>query len=214
MVYASLLAMRQNDMKRLIAYSSIAHIGLMVIAIFAETEMAMQGVMIQMFNHGINIIGLWIIVEIIEQKYGTRKLSDLGGIAQKEPVLSIFFVVIALANIALPLTNAFVGEFLMFAGIFTSVLYQFELFLIPAAGLCIILGAVYMLKMVQKVLYGNTNALTENGTEIRLNEKMVLGLIVILILVAGVYPQPFLDLTKETTDLILKESDMIPLLIK
>jgi NADH-quinone oxidoreductase subunit M len=71
-----------------------------------------------------------------------------------------------------------------------------------------------MLKMVQKVLYGNTNALTENGTEIRLNEKMVLGLIVILILVAGVYPQPFLDLTKETTDLILKESDMIPLLIK
>jgi NADH-quinone oxidoreductase subunit M len=214
MVYASLLAMRQNDMKRLIAYSSIAHIGLMVIAIFAETEMSMQGVMIQMFNHGINIIGLWIIVEIIEQKYGTRKLSDLGGIAQKAPVLSIFFVVIALANIALPLTNAFVGEFLMFAGIFTSVLYQFELFLIPAAGLCIILGAVYMLKMVQKVLYGNTNALTENGTEIRLNEKMVLGLIVILILVAGVYPQPFLDLTKETTDLILKESDMIPLLIK
>ena len=214
MVYASLLAMRQDDMKRLIAYSSIAHIGLMVIAIFAETEMAMQGVMIQMFNHGINIIGLWIIVEIIEQKYGTRKISDLGGLAQKAPVMAILFVVIALANIALPLTNAFVGEFLMFTGIFTSGIFQFELFVVPAAGLCIILGAVYMLNMLQKVLYGNTNALTETGTDIRLNEKLVLGVIVVLIIVAGVYPQPFLDLTKETTDLILSESQMVPLLNK
>jgi NADH-quinone oxidoreductase subunit M len=214
MVYTSLLAMRQNDMKRLIAYSSIAHIGLMVIAIFAESTVAMQGVMIQMFNHGINILGLWIIVEIIEQKYGTRKISDLGGLAQKAPVMAILFVVIALANIALPLTNAFVGEFLMFTGIFSSEIFQYELFIIPAAGLCIILGAVYMLNMLQKVLYGNTNALTEKGTDIRLNEKLVLGLIVLLIIVAGVYPQPFLDLTKETADLILSESDIVPFLNK
>ncbi len=211
MLYASLLAMKQDDMKRLIAYSSIAHIGLMVIAIFAETEIAMQGVMIQMFNHGINIIGLWIIVEIIEQKYNTRKLSDLGGLAQKAPVMAILFVIIALANIALPLTNAFVGEFLMFTGIFSSPIFQFELFIIPAAGLCIILGAVYMLNMLQKVLYGNTNALTENGTDIRLNEKMVLGFIVLLIIVTGVFPQPILDLTKETTDLILKEAILNPI---
>lgn len=214
MIYASLLAMRQDDMKRLIAYSSIAHIGLMVIAIFAETATAMQGVMIQMFNHGINIIGLWIIVEIIEQKYGTRKISDLGGLAQKAPVMAMFFVVIALANIALPLTNAFVGEFLMFTGLFSSPVYNYELFIIPAAGLCIILGAVYILKMLQNVLYGNTNALTASGTDIRWNEKLVLGLIVLLIIVAGVYPQPFLDLTKETSDLILKESDIIPFLNK
>ncbi|HLF47597.1 MAG TPA: NADH-quinone oxidoreductase subunit M [Chitinophagaceae bacterium] len=214
MVYASLLAMRQNDMKRLIAYSSIAHIGLMVIAIFAENKTAMQGVMIQMFNHGIIIIGLWIIVEIIEQKFGTRKLSDLGGLAQKAPVMALLFVVIALANIALPLTNAFVGEFLMFTGIFTSAVFKYELFIIPAAGLCIILGAVYMLNMLQKVLYGNTNTLTASGTDIRLNEKLVLGVIVILIIAGGVYPQPFLDLTKETTELILKESDVLPLLNK
>jgi len=214
MIYASLIAMRQDDMKRLVAWSSIAHIGLMVIAIFSETEIGLQGVMIQMFNHGINIIGLWIIVEILEQKYGTRKLSELGGLAQKAPVMALLFVVIALANIALPLTNAFVGEFMMFTGIFSSTVFRYELFVVPAAGLCIILGAVYILKMIQKVLYGNTNSLTETGTDIRFNEKLVLGIIVLLIIVAGIYPQPFLDLTKDTTNHILNESNVIPFLKK
>ncbi len=85
----------------------------------------MQGVMIQMFNHGINIIGLWIVVELIERQFGTSKISELGGLAQKAPGLAIFFVVIALANIALPFTNAFVGEFLMFNGIFNSLATQY-----------------------------------------------------------------------------------------
>jgi NADH-quinone oxidoreductase subunit M len=214
MIYASLLAMRQDDMKRLIAYSSIAHLGLMVVAVFSENEISMQGVMIQMFNHGINIIGLWVIVEIIEKKFGTRKISELGGLAQKAPVMALLFVVIALANIALPLTNAFVGEFMMFTGIFSSSIFRYELFIVPAAGICIILGAVYILKMIQKVIYGNTNVLTETGTDIRFNEKLVLGIIVVLILVAGIYPQPFLDLTKDTTNLILDESNILPVLKK
>ncbi|MCR6721426.1 MAG: NADH-quinone oxidoreductase subunit M [Chitinophagaceae bacterium] len=83
MIYASLIAIRQNDLKRLVAYSSIAHIGLMGAAVFSINEMAIQGVMIQMFSHGINIIGMWIVVEIIERNYGTRKISELGGLAQK-----------------------------------------------------------------------------------------------------------------------------------
>ena len=214
MIYASLLAWRQDDMKRLIAYSSIAHVGLMVIAIFAETELSIQGAMLQMFNHGVNIIGLWIVVEILERKYGTRKLSELGGLAQKAPVMAILFVVVALANIVLPLTNAFVGEFMMFTGIFTSPISAYELFTVPAAGITIILGAIYTLRMIQKVIYGNTNQLTETGTDIGSNEKLVLGIIVIMILVAGVYPQPFLDLTRDTTDLILQESSVVPVLSK
>ena len=214
MIYASLLAWRQDDMKRLIAYSSIAHVGLMVIAIFAETELSIQGAMLQMFNHGINIIGLWIIVEILERKYGTRKLSELGGLAQKAPAMAILFVVVALANIGLPLTNAFVGEFMMFTGIFTSPISAYELFTVPAAGITIILGAIYTLRMIQKVIYGNTNQLTETATDIGSNEKLVLGIIVIMILVAGVYPQPFLDLTRDTTDLILQESSVVPVLAK
>ena len=214
MIYASLLAWRQDDMKRLIAYSSIVHLGLMVVAIFSESEIGMQGVMIQMFNHGINILGLWVIVEILERKYGTRKLSELGGLAQKAPAMAIFFVVIALANIALPLTNAFVGEFMMFTGIFTSQISEYEMITVPLAGITIILGAVYTLRMVQKVIYGNTNALTETGTDIGINEKLVLGIIVILIIVAGVYPQPFLDLTKDTTDFILNKANIFPLFKK
>ena len=214
MIYASLLAWRQDDMKRLIAYSSIAHLGLMVVAIFSESEIGMQGVMIQMFNHGINILGLWVVVEILERKYGTRKLSELGGLAQKAPAMAIFFVVVALANIALPLTNAFVGEFMMFTGIFTSSISEYEMITVPAAGITIILGAIYTLRMVQKVIYGNTNALTQTGTDISLNEKLVLGIIVILIIVVGVYPQPFLDLTKDTTNFILNKANVIPFLKK
>src|SRR5207249_636270 len=98
------------------------HIGIMALAIFAETHLALQGVMMQMFNHGINILGLWIVVELIERQFGTREISELGGIAAKAPILATLLVIMALANISLPLTNAFVGEFMMFSGIFSSTL--------------------------------------------------------------------------------------------
>lgn len=214
MIYASLIAIQQDDMKRLIAYSSIAHIGLMCVAIFSEHIMSIQGVMIQMFSHGINIIGLWIIVELIEKKFGTRKFSELGGLAQKAPALAIFFVVICLANIALPLTNAFVGEFLMFSGIFNSVVTKYNLWFTVLALICIILAAVYTLNMVRKVLYGNTNALTATGTDIRPVEKLALGVIVVLIFWVGVYPQTMLDITNEISDNILKQSEVLQLIKK
>lgn len=228
-IYASLLALQQDDMKRLIAYSSIAHLGLMCLAIFAQTTSSMQGVMLQMFNHGINIIGLWIIVELIESQFGTRKLSELGGIAQKAPALAISFVVIALANIALPLTNAFIGEFLMFNGIFSSHVFDgvysiFGKFDIRTnnmgmvftllAGMGVILSAVYTLRMIQKVLYGNTNQLTLATRDIFLNEKMILAILVILIVTIGIYPQPLLDLTGGTSSSILKEADITQFLKK
>lgn len=205
MIYASLLAMQQDDMKRLIAYSSIAHIGLMSLAIFSTTNAGMQGVMIQMFNHGINIIGLWIVVEIIERKYNTRKMSELGGLAQKAPGLAILFVVIALANVALPLTNAFIGEFLMFTGVFTSNVSQFNYIYTVIAGISIILSAIYTLNMIQKVFFGNTNSVTAAATDIRPNEKWVLAVIVVLIIVLGVYPQPILNLTEGTVNSILSK---------
>jgi NADH-quinone oxidoreductase subunit M len=200
MIYASLIAIRQDDMKRLIAYSSIAHIGLMCVAIFSVNTTGMQGVMIQMFNHGINIIGLWIAVEFIERQFGTRKLSELGGLAQKAPGLALFFVVIALANIALPLTNAFVGEFLMFTGIFNSAATKFNIWFTVLAGLCIIFAAVYTLNLIRKVFYGNTTELTANAKDIRLNEKIAFGVIVALVFWLGVYSQPFFGITSKTSD--------------
>ena len=196
-IYASCIAMLQNNLKRLVAYSSIAHIGLMCAAIFALNEMSLQGIMIQMFSHGINIIGLWIVVEMIEQQTGVKNMSELGGVAHKAPVLTIMLVIIAFANIALPLTNAFVGEFMMFAGI-----YQHSIWMAVVAGLAIILAAVYTLNMIQKVFYGNTNALTEKITDISFAQKLALGLIVVMIFTFGVYPQPMIDLAKEAVNVL------------
>ena len=205
MIYASLIAMKQDDLKRLIAYSSIAHIGLMGLTIFASTDIGMQGVMIQAFNHGINVIGLWIVAELIERQFGTRKISELGGLAQKAPGLAILLVVVALANVALPLTNAFVGEFLMFTGIFTSNVSQYNFIYTAVAGLSIILSAVYTLNMIQKIFFGNTNGLTAKGRDANWNEKLVLGLLVLAIVAIGIYPQPVLDLTKGAVDSILSQ---------
>ena len=192
-VYASLLATRQDDLKRLVAYSSIAHIGLMSATIFTTKQIGLEGVMIQMFNHGINIIGLWIVIEIIERQLGVRKISQLAGVAHKAPVLTIMLVVIAFANIALPLTNAFVGEFMMFSGLF-----QFNVWFAVAALVSIILAAMYTLNMVQKVFYGQANSLTDTIKEISVNEQVVLSIVVVAIFLTGIYPQPLFNLTKDT----------------
>ena len=203
MLYASFIAIRQDDLKRLVAYSSIAHMGLMCLAIFVTSEIGMQGVMIQMFSHGINIIGLWIVVELIERQFNTRKISELGGLAQKAPVLATLLVIIALANVALPLTNAFVGEFMMFSGVFGSQVSKHSVAFAAIAAISIILSAIYTLNMIQKVFYGNTNTVTANGRDIHFNEKLALSIIVVLILLFGVFPKPMLELTKSTVDLIM-----------
>jgi NADH-quinone oxidoreductase subunit M len=198
MIYASLIAIKQDDIKRLIAYSSIAHIGLMAAAIFAGGTLGLQGVQVQMFNHGINVIGLWILANAIENTLGTRKLSELGGLATKAPTMAILFVVLAFANIALPLTNAFIGEFLLFNGLF-----QYNIWIAAAAGVSIILGAVYTLQMVQKVLFGELSAVTANATEINCYSKWVLIVIVVAVIALGVYPQPLIDLTKDSVNALL-----------
>lgn len=190
-LYASLIAMRQDDLKRLIAYASIAHIGLMCAAIFANNISGLQGVLIQMFSHGINIIGLWIVVDAIEKQLGTRKISELGGLATKAPTLTILLIIIALANIALPLTNAFVGEFLMFNGLFT-----YSIIAAAIAGIGIILAAVYTLNMIQKVFYGEQSAVVVKALDINITVKIALIIIVVLILVFGMYAKPLLQLVE------------------
>ena len=197
-IYASCIAIVQDNLKKLVAYSSIAHIGLMCVAIFAMNKLSVQGVMLQMFNHGINIIGLWIVVDLLEKQTGVKQISKLGGVANKAPVLTIMLVIIALANIALPLTNAFTGEFLMFSG-----LYKFNVWYAAVAGTGIILAAVYTLNMIQKVFYGSTGSITDAVKDISWNEKFILGFIVCLIFIIGIYPQPVIDLTKEAVTLLV-----------
>ena len=213
-IYGSLLAMQQDDLKRLVAYSSIAHIGLMCAAVFAVSRIGMQGVLIQMFNHGINIIGLWIVIELIERQFGTRKISELGGLAQKAPAMAVLFVIVALANIALPLTNGFVGEFLMFNGIFSTAGTKYTLAFTILAGLGIILGAVYTLNMIRKVFYGNTGTLTQSAYDINFGEKTILMVIVVAIFMIGIYPKPMIELTNTIVDAIINKSDVFSSLKK
>jgi NADH-quinone oxidoreductase subunit M len=198
MIYASILAMQQDDMKRLIAYSSIAHIGLMSAALFVNNESGLQGAMIQFFSHGVNVLGMWIVADRIEHQFGTRKMSELGGIAQKAPGLAILLVIVSLANVALPLTNAFVGEFLMFNGLF-----KFNMWYAVAGGISIILSAVYTLRMIQKVFYGNSNTVTANTVDISWFEKAGLVIIVVAIFIMGVYPAPVFSMAKDTVTTIL-----------
>jgi len=117
-----------------------------------------------------------------------------------------------LANIALPLTNAFVGEFLMFTGIFSSTITRYNILLTVVDGISIILAAVYTLNMIRKVFYGNTNSLTENTQDIRKNEKIILAVIVAAIFVMGIYPKPFFEMTNSIVDAIIGKSDMVPFL--
>src|SRR5690606_18487246 len=118
LVYSSIIAMVQTNMKRLIAYSSIAHIALMVVALFSLNEIGSNAVVVQMFNHGINIAGMWLILGMVEQRYGTKDIKALGGLATVAPYMTIALVIIALANIALPLTHGLTGERMLFHGIF------------------------------------------------------------------------------------------------
>jgi len=144
-----------------------------------------------------------VVADLIERKTGTRKISQLGGLAQKAPGLAILLVVVALANIALPLTNAFIGEFLLFSGVFTSTATQYNVIFTVMAAVTIVLGAVYTLNMIKRVFFGEVNPVTSGVTDIKMNEKVALGVIVILIVAVGVYPKPILELTQQTAEFIL-----------
>jgi NADH-quinone oxidoreductase subunit M len=190
-VYASIIAFTQKDGKRLVAYSSIAHVGLISAGIFAGTSQGVQGAMIQMLSHGINVVGLFFIWDIISRRLNTREISELGGIAKVAPKFAIAFLIIVLGTVALPLTNGFIGEFLLLNSVF-----QFNIWLVALAGLTMIFGAVYMLRMYKKVMQGETNALTAVFADISGSEKLVLGIICALIIVIGIYPQPILHISE------------------
>jgi len=200
-VYASCLAIVQTDIKRLVAYSSIAHMGLMAAVAFAHSNVGMHGIMVQMFNHGINITGMWVAVSMIENRWGTRDMTKLGGMATAAPKMAIALVIISLANIALPLTNGFVGEFMLFNGLFRGDSAG-HVAIMVVAGLGIILGAVYTLNMIQKAAYGNVGDMVV-VEDLSFNEYIGIAIIICLILFLGVYPKPLLDLTAGIAGMIV-----------
>jgi NADH-quinone oxidoreductase subunit M len=190
-VYASVIAIRQNELKRLIAYSSLAHVGLIAAGVFSRTFYGLEGAMIQMISHGVNIVGLFFCYEIIVRRTKTGDISSLGGIASQAPVFAAFFMIILLGSISLPLTNGFIGEFLLLLGIF-----QYNFYLALTAGLTIIFGAVYMLRMYQRTMYGEAKAATAGFKDLTRQEIIVLVPIVAIILWIGIYPHMFLDIAE------------------
>lgn len=199
-VYASLIAFTQKDAKRLVAYSSIAHVGLIAAGIFTLNTQGMQGVMVQMLSHGINVVGLFFVLDIISSRLKTNKIEELGGLAKVAPQLAIVFLIIVLGTVALPGTNGFIGEFLLLYSV-----YNHSIWLGAIAGLTIIFGAVYMLRMYQKVMLGTTNELTLTFTDIKGTEKVVLYTICVLVVVMGVYPKPILHLSEAAVQQLLEQ---------
>lgn len=199
-VYASLIAFTQKDAKRLVAYSSIAHVGLIAAGIFTLNTQGMQGVMVQMLSHGINVVGLFFVLDIISSRLKTNKIDELGGLAKVAPQLAIVFLIILLGTVALPGTNGFIGEFLLLYSV-----YSYNIWLGAIAGLTIIFGAVYMLRMYQKVMLGQTNELTITFTDIKGTEKIVLYTICALVIVMGVYPKPILHISEAAVQQLLEQ---------
>ncbi|MEI6124178.1 MAG: NADH-quinone oxidoreductase subunit M [Bacteroidota bacterium] len=190
-IYASVIAIRQNELKRLIAFASLAHVGLIAAGVFSQTFWGIQGAIMQMLSHGVNVVGLFFCYEIIVRRTQTGNMTLLGGIASKAPVFSAFFMIIVLATIALPLTNSFVGEFLMLLGIF-----QYNPYLALIAGLTVVFSAIYMLQVFQRIMLGSTKPATENFIDMSMSEIMVLVPIVILIFWMGIYPKMFLNIAE------------------
>ena len=197
-VYASVIAVKQSDLKRLIAYSSIAHVGLIAAGVLAWNKTGMQGSLIQMLNHGINVVGLFFVVDLIERRIGTRTLADMGGIARSAPKFAALFMIIMLGSVAVPLTNGFPGEFLLLNGV-----WNYNVWMGAVAGLTIIFGAVYMLRAYGLAVFGESNRETAQFKDVNTNEWVVLGVIAGLVIVLGFFPQLVLDLTDGSVNKIL-----------
>lgn len=198
-VYASVIALMQKDIKRLVAYSSIAHVGVIAAGMFSLNFQGLQGAVIQMIAHGVNVVGLFFIIDIIQTQTRTRDIDELGGIASQDTRFAVLAFIVTLGAIALPLTNGFVGEFLLFYG-----LSQYSLVWTAIAGLSIILGAAYMLRFYQKSMFGETNFNTLDRKYVGANEMAVLVPIACLILLLGIYPKPLLDVSAPAIEGILQ----------
>ncbi len=198
-VYAAIIAIRQQDLKRVVAWSSISHVGLIAAGIMTATTAGLQGGMLQMLAHGINVVGLFLVIEMIEQRLNIRDMSLLGGIAKPAPKLAVLFMIIMLGSVAVPLTNGFVGEFLLLNGVF-----QFGIWAAAIAGLTVIFCAVYMLRIYQLTMFGETNQLTATTPDVNPREFWLLAILCVPVLFFGFYPQPLLDIARNDIENLLK----------
>ncbi len=197
-IYGSIVALRQKDLKKLLAYSSLAHVGLIAAGAYTLTLDGLRGAVLQMIAHGFVVVGLFFAAEIIFRRYETRAIAEMGGIRSQSPKFTSLFMILVLASVALPSTFNFVGEF--------TVLYslsQINLWFAVLGGTTIILGAYYMLKMFQNVMLGETN--TKTFTDVTINEGITMILIISVLFFFGLYPKPITDLITPSLENILTQ---------
>jgi NADH-quinone oxidoreductase subunit M len=195
-IYGSIVAIRQKDLKKLLAYSSLAHVGLIAAGIYTLTLDGLRGAVLQMIAHGFVVVGLFFTAEIIFRRYETRTISEMGGIRIQSPKFTSLFLILVLASVALPSTFNFVGEF--------TVLYslsQINVWFAILGGTTIILGAYYMLKMFQNVMLGETNS--KVFKDVNVSETITLVIIVGVLFFFGFYPKPINDLITPSLENIL-----------
>jgi len=204
-IYGALVAMVQPDIKRLVAYSSVAHMGFVILGMFSFTELGMQGALYQMLNHGISTGALFLLVGFIYERRHTRAIADFGGIANVMPLYTTIFVITAMSSIGLPFLNGFVGEFLTMIGMWTSTtlptVNSLNLNHVATmfAGTGVIFAAVYLLWMMQRVLFGKvTNPNNKKLVDLSWREIGLIAPLVILMVFMGVYPAPFLNRSRES----------------
>ena len=199
-VYGSLMCMAQKDLKRMIAYSSVAHLGFVMTGLAALNAEAVSGAVLQMVNHGISTGGLFLVIGYLYERTHTRDLANYGGLAKVVPGLAAVFLVITLSSIGLPGTNGFIGEFLILLGTFTSKIAGGQLLAVIAAT-GVILGAVYMLFMYQRVMFGPiTREENRSLEDLSFREWTTLVPLLFAIVAIGVFPSPLLDAVKAPVD--------------
>ena len=188
-VYGALVAMAQDDVKKLVAYSSVSHLGFVMLGLFALNAEGVAGSVYQMLNHGVSTGALFLLVGIIYERRHTRQIADFGGLTKVVPVFAVLFMIVTLSSIGLPATNGFVGEFLILLGAF-----QYAPVPTAVAATGVILGAAYMLWMFRRVMFGPlTNHANAKLTDLNVRELAYLAPLVVLIFWMGIFPQPFLD---------------------
>jgi NADH-quinone oxidoreductase subunit M len=202
-IYGALVAMVQPDVKRLVAYSSVSHMGFVVLGLFSFTELGMQGALYQMLNHGVSTGALFLFVGFIYERRHTRMINEFGGLAQSMPWFAALFVIASLSSIGLPFLNGFVGEFLIMIGMWTSNAITKSWVATMLAGTGVIWAAVYMLWMLQRVLFGELDN-PENASLKDLNLREI-GLVIplfVLMLFMGVFPRPFLERSQGAVEMV------------
>ena len=203
-IYGALVAMVQPNMKKLVAYSSVSHLGFVVLGIFSFTQLGFDGAVYQMLNHGISTGALFALVGLMYERRHSLAIEDYGGVATAAPWLSTAFLVTTLASIGLPLLNNFVGEFLVLQG---AALANFKWTVWAALG--VILSACYMLWMYQRVFYGElTEKVRSLMPDLNLREWAVVIPLIVMMVWMGVYSQTFLDPVGKTTARVLEQTQV------